>query len=165
MTAAEMLAVLRTRTGQSVDTMANNIGCTPEHLRRIHLGTAGITAGDLREIFKHYDIGLMEAEALLLTSAEYIINGYASKLNKLPDKDAETLKEGKWNCEYEPKKIISQGPATVVIWKDGTKTVVKKADGDDHDVYAAFCAALAKKTYGGNSTVKNIVDRNIVIKR
>ena len=63
-----------------------------------------------------------------------------------------------------PKKIISQGPATIVFWNDGTKTIVKKTAVDEHDSYAAFCAALAKKIYGGNSTVKNIVDRNIVFK-
>lgn len=53
-----------------------------------------------------------------------------------------------------PKKIIYNGPATVVFWTDGTKTVVKKAKGQRDDKYSAFCSALAIKLYGSNSAVK-----------
>lgn len=58
---------------------------------------------------------------------------------------------------YIPKKIIYNGPATIVFWDDGTKTVVKRSQKDKDNKYNAFCAALAKKIYGSNSKVNSIV--------
>lgn len=58
---------------------------------------------------------------------------------------------------YAPKKIIYNGPATIVFWEDGTKTIVKKAKGEKNNRYNAFCAALAKKLYGNNSVVNRLV--------
>ena len=58
---------------------------------------------------------------------------------------------------YGVKKIIYNDPATIVFWKDGTKTVVKCAKGEKFNEYTAFCAALAKKVYGTNSRVTKIV--------
>ena len=52
-----------------------------------------------------------------------------------------------------PEKIFRCGDVTTVIWKDGTKTIVKLMPGADDSDYGAFTAALAKKIYGNNSTV------------
>ena len=52
-----------------------------------------------------------------------------------------------------PEKIFRCGNATTVIWKDGTKTIVKLMPGADDSDYGAFTAALAKKIYGGNGKV------------
>lgn len=56
-----------------------------------------------------------------------------------------------------PKKIIHNGPATVVIWGDGEKTVVKLMEGDTYDEYAAFTAALAKRIFGTTGYVKRML--------
>ena len=53
--------------------------------------------------------------------------------------------------------IIYNDPATIVFWKDGTKTVVKKSPKEPYNKYNAFCAALAKKVYGNNSQVNRLV--------
>ena len=60
-------------------------------------------------------------------------------------------------CKYEPERVIKNGPAMVVFWKDGTKTVVKRKKGEPDNVYHAFTAALAKKIFGSNSKVNSIV--------
>ena len=52
-----------------------------------------------------------------------------------------------------PEKIFRCGDVTTVIWKDGTKTIVKLMPGEDDSDYGAFTAALAKKIYGNNSKV------------
>lgn len=52
-----------------------------------------------------------------------------------------------------PEKIFRCGDVTTVIWKDGTKTIVKLMPGADDSDYGAFTAALAKKIYGNNSKV------------
>lgn len=53
--------------------------------------------------------------------------------------------------------IFYDDKATVVFWTDGTKTVVKCAEGTKYDEYAAFCIALAKKIYGSNSALKRAI--------
>lgn len=60
-------------------------------------------------------------------------------------------------CKYEPERVIRNGPAMVVFWKDGTKTVVKRKKGEPDNIYHAFTAALAKKIFGSNSKVNSIV--------
>lgn len=53
--------------------------------------------------------------------------------------------------------IFYDDVATVVFWTDGTKTVVKCAEGTPYDEYSAFCIALAKKIYGNNSALKRAI--------
>ena len=54
--------------------------------------------------------------------------------------------------------IIYNNPATIVFWKDGTKTVVKCMEGTTFNPYYGFVCALAKKVYGSNSLINRIVD-------
>lgn len=63
----------------------------------------------------------------------------------------------KLDC-IEPNRILKSGPATIVFWKDGTKTVVKPEADTILDDYAAFTAAVAKKIYGSNSHIKKIIE-------
>lgn len=65
-------------------------------------------------------------------------------------------------CGPKVKKIIKNGPATIVFWIDNTKTVVKRKEGAEDDIYVAFCAALAKKMYGTNSKVNKML-RTLVV--
>ena len=84
--------------------------------------------------------------------------------------------ENGYKCEVEmrshipscwaphPDRIIYNGPATIVFWDDGTKTVVKRAKKDKDNKYNAFCAALAIKLYGSNSAVSRYVNSGITEK-
>lgn len=57
-----------------------------------------------------------------------------------------------------PKRILRSGPATIVFWQDGTKTIVKRCLDDAIDSpYTAFTAALAIKIFGSNSKLKKMV--------
>lgn len=55
------------------------------------------------------------------------------------------------------EKVIFNDPATIILWRDGDKTVVKRAVGDVYDPYAGFCIAVAKKAMGNNSRIKKIL--------
>ena len=56
------------------------------------------------------------------------------------------------------KKIIFSGPKTIVLWSDGTKTIVSMSKDETHfDPEAAFCAAYTKKMFGTNSKIKRII--------
>lgn len=48
----------------------------------------------------------------------------------------------------QPKKIIFNGPATIVMWNDGTKTVVKQSKFDDYDYEKGFAMCVVKKVFG-----------------
>ena len=63
------------------------------------------------------------------------------------------------------KKIIHSGRCTIVLWEDGTKTIVKQSENDDWDEYAAFCAAFCKKIFGSTSAVKKMIGKKTVAYR
>ena len=58
---------------------------------------------------------------------------------------------------YTPKRIVRNGPATIVFWEDGTKTIVKRSPDEPDNAYAAFTAALGIKVFGSNSKLKRII--------
>ena len=55
----------------------------------------------------------------------------------------------------EIKNVIFNDPATIVFWKDGTKTVVKCQDGDEFDPEKGLAMAIAKKAYGNKGNYCN----------
>lgn len=67
-----------------------------------------------------------------------------TKVNK---KQEEELKEYyvATPMSYRPKKIIFNGPATIVIWQDNSKTVVKCGGNEEYDRKLAFKYALHKR--------------------
>lgn len=54
------------------------------------------------------------------------------------------------------KRVIYSNPATIVLWQDGTKSVVKCMDGQPYDEYSGFCSAVVKKVFGSTSKAKKI---------
>lgn len=46
------------------------------------------------------------------------------------------------------KKVIFNNPATIVMWSDGTKTVVKCSERDTYDPEKGLAMAIAKKSFG-----------------
>ncbi len=58
------------------------------------------------------------------------------------------------------KSVIFSSDKTIVLWDDGTKTIVTCGEGDSFDPYAGFCAAVTKKVFGTTSCVKRIIKQN-----
>lgn len=90
---------------------------------------------------------------------------YADK--KLKEKLAEAqkkyeeMKAERISLEYTPERILYNDPATIVFWKDGTKTKVKRREGEEFNPYTAFVCALAKKILRNNSRITKIVNGGI----
>ena len=85
-----------------------------------------------------------------------------------PDRLVEFTMHGFLGEKFQPNsvtKILQSGNRTIVFWSDGTKTIVKRSDDEKDDPYVAFASALAIKTYGTNSKVKRIVERNLEIQQ
>jgi hypothetical protein len=57
----------------------------------------------------------------------------------------------------KPTKIIYSGPKTIVFWPDGTKTMVSRMEGQEHDDYTAYCAAVVKKMFGATHKAKKFI--------
>lgn len=58
-----------------------------------------------------------------------------------------------------PKRVIYSGRATIVIWDDGTKTVVKCSEEDEYVPEVGFLWALAEKVYGNKSRLDKVMGR------
>ena len=56
----------------------------------------------------------------------------------------------------EIKNVKFNGPATIVFWADGTKTVVKCQDGDDYSEEVGLAMCIAKKVFGNTSKYNDI---------
>lgn len=53
------------------------------------------------------------------------------------------------------KKVIFNDPATIVFWKDGTKTVVKAQD-DKYDKMVGLAMCMCKKALGNKGNYYNV---------
>ena len=58
----------------------------------------------------------------------------------------------------KPEKVIFNPPATIILWEDGTKTVVKAMKGAEFNPYYGFTAEVTKKVCGSNSRVSDLVE-------
>ena len=56
----------------------------------------------------------------------------------------------------EIKNVKFNGPATIVFWADGTKTVVKCQDGDDYSEEVGLAMCIIKKAFGNKSKYNDI---------
>lgn len=57
---------------------------------------------------------------------------------------------------FEIKKVIFNDPATIILWHDGTKTVVKTQNGEKYDPEKGMAMAISKKCFGNAWEYYNI---------
>lgn len=50
----------------------------------------------------------------------------------------------------KPRKLIVNGPATIILWDDGTKTVAKCSKDEPFDPEKGVAIAIAKRFVSGN---------------
>ena len=76
-------------------------------------------------------------------------------LNQNPVKPCEgkIITDNLYNT-FEIKDILVNGPATIVFWADGTKTVVKCGPDDSYDIEKAVAMCFMKKVLGSRSMHK-----------
>ena len=75
---------------------------------------------------------------------KYVVNDISS------EEYIKVLRQYSSDVEFRTgiKKVIFNGPATIVIWVDGSKTVVKCAEGDGYSKFSGLAIAMCKKMYG-----------------
>lgn len=58
---------------------------------------------------------------------------------------------------YEIEKVIYNPPATIVLWKDKTKTIVKCHEDDVYDKEIGLLKCIVKKAYGNNGKYNDVI--------
>ena len=66
---------------------------------------------------------------------------------------------------FEIKKVIFNNPATIVYWKDGTKTVVKCGKDDTFDEEKGLALCFMKKALDNKSNYNNTFKKYIEEKK
>lgn len=62
---------------------------------------------------------------------------------------------------FEIDRVIFNDPATIVFWKDGTKTVVKCQEGDTYSPESGLAIAIAKKALGNKGNFNDVFKKHI----
>jgi hypothetical protein len=55
------------------------------------------------------------------------------------------------------KRLHFNGPCTVIIWDDDSKTIVRAMEDTSPNPYFGFCAAVTQKVFGSNCAVKRVI--------
>ncbi len=110
-----------------------------------------------------YDIAFAKSSSDLYSSSGGTLKFYGDALEKIsflfdPILNANFKPDA---LDYRIKKVIFNDPATVVIWKDGTKTVVKCCDGDTYDKEKGFMACIIKKLTGNTGRWNELIKKYV----
>lgn len=72
------------------------------------------------------------------------------------NQDAKSTKQIRENYHFAIKKVIFNEPATIVLWADGTKTVVKCQEDDIFDPEVGLAMAISKRALGDKGSYCNV---------
>lgn len=61
--------------------------------------------------------------------------------------------------KFTIKNVIFNGPATIVFWEDGTKTVVKCDERDEFDPEKSIAMTICKKVFDNKSRYFNQIKK------
>ena len=77
----------------------------------------------------------------------YIDNSIYEKALKYCETDVKSMSNIYRTFQVTPERVIYNDPATIVFWKDGTKTVVKCMEGDTYNPEVGLAMCVCKKLY------------------
>lgn len=69
------------------------------------------------------------------------------------------------NCDIRSniKDVIFSDPATIILWKDGTKTIVKAGEDEKYDPEKGFAMAVCKKMFGNEGNYYKVFKEYVPI--
>lgn len=125
-------------------------GFFPESLKK----EIAIEFKKTEEILNSKSATLYDQEALKMLAEICGIYDEASKAERM---GIPVTIEKKVKAPHEIEKVIFNDPATIVFWKDGTKTVVKAQNGEAFDPEKGLAMAFFKKMHGNTGRFNNII--------
>ena len=84
-------------------------------------------------------------------SVDKALQNLKKGINKIYSSDKEAI------MNYKIKDVIFSGPCTIVLWKDGTKTIVR-CENEFFDREKGLAMAICKKVLGTNNSGSNYYD-------
>lgn len=129
-----------------------------ELYRRREIEMTGVSFNDLEKDLKELGI---ELSTLRHSSGDvgFEIEGYFNpEVYKTRNARKKTAKKPTWMCPGLPmmKKVIFSGPATTILWIDGTKTTVKCQAEDIWSDEVGIAMCCLKRTLGNKGNFNNI---------
>ena len=108
--------------------------------------------GGRRKLFRIVSTEHNLGEPLMITG--YIVNYDGAKIDSvITDEFSKSLDI--------IDRVIFNNPATIVIWSDGSKTVVKCQPGDEYNKETGLAMCIAKKYLGNKSNFNNVFKKYI----
>lgn len=102
--------------------------------------------------YPEYFLKLKEESQNKISDVQDILDyNVATVYNAVREAMDRIKKEGTtMNCDIRSniKDVIFNYPATIILWKDGTKTIVKVRKGEKYDPEKGFAMAVCKKMFG-----------------
>jgi hypothetical protein len=98
------------------------------------------------------------------TSEKEFNDEYANKIRDIlrEKKEVDNMPYTKYSERYAPrveiKEVIFNNPATIVLWDDGSKTVVK-CSNETYDPEKGLAMAIAKKMFGNKGNYFNHIKK------
>ena len=77
----------------------------------------------------------------------HLRDGCSAERCEIPEHRLSLAKKADAKCNLEPKRVIFNPPATVVLWEDGTRTVVK-VHNEPFDCEKGLAMAILRRDYG-----------------
>ncbi len=100
----------------------------------------------------------METERFSYESIMKIkLNGIVDGRSSVGYKDPRRIGVLKIPSDMTYKRVIFNDPATIVIWEDGSKTIVKCQKGDVYDPEKGLALCFMKKALGNKGNFNNVL--------
>ncbi len=124
--------------------------------------TRGVGFDELEKVLRKMGIFLTEIrqdsynDYAEITCRVNPIDWYMSLDKKDTNKRRDVFTEAAKNGRPHPKKVIFRGPATTILWTDGSKTTVKCSDEDVWEDEVGIAMCYLKKMLGNKGNYNNI---------
>lgn len=91
---------------------------------------------------REYPVGILQQQKNIMRLVERLMK---ERMETCPSMNSDEIID-----------VIHNAPATIVKWKDGTKTVVQVQPGDKYDKEAGLAFAICKKVFGNKGNYNEV---------
>lgn len=100
-------------------------------------------------------------QAALYGNFPCVPSSVLAELNKRPYTPATVSSKFSLDIRNNIDKVIFNNPATIILWKDGTKTVVKCQKGETFDEEKGLAIAIAKRVLGDKGNFNEVFKKYV----
>lgn len=130
-----------------------NYEIRPADMSNSSLAVANLTVSGW--IGLNADIYGLEHQLMYAREVDIVTDREMKKLREIPIRQVFTPPFVK--SEPKIKKVIFNEPATIVLWADGTKTVVTCQEGETYDKEKGIALCFMKKIMNNKGNYNNII--------